>query len=87
MTNECKTRRCCSLPIERINCAWRAVDSAARRGARRRVASSLCACAVAEAHKENASLEGSGAPWWVLRELADARESTVSVETQLRRRA
>jgi hypothetical protein len=50
--NECKTRRCCSLPIERINCAWRAVDSAARRGARRRVASSLFACAVADTHKQ-----------------------------------
>ena len=44
VTNEYYKRRCYTLPIDRVNCVWRAVYSAARRGARRRVAS-CCALA------------------------------------------
>ena len=40
MTNECDVGGCCSLPTERIDCALFAVGSAARRGSRRRGASS-----------------------------------------------
>ena len=43
MTNECDVDGCCSLPTERADYASFAAGSAARRGSRRRGASSLCA--------------------------------------------
>ena len=43
MTNECDVGGCCSLPTERADCASFAVGSAARRGSRRRGASSWSA--------------------------------------------
>ena len=43
MTNECDLGGCCSLPTERADFASSAAGSAARRGSRRRGASSLCA--------------------------------------------
>ena len=43
MTNECDVGCCCSLTIERADCASFAAGSAARRGSRWRGESSLCA--------------------------------------------
>ena len=70
MTSECKVSRRCSLPIERIDCASRAVDSEARCGSRRCMASSLCACAVVEhtrphcCWKAAALRGGCSVSWW-----------------------